>query len=262
MFLFLRNIPIHAMKIPAPHFLLFSESHPKSDRGDWRFVLQSVDGLDKIEAADVEPRMQGERLELLTVVRGLEALEQPSRVTIVTPSKYVSRGILNSLEEWRANDWHWESFGQMVPVKNQDLWRRIDRAMAFHHVECRAWRFEGVTDDFQSPEPQPIVRAVTQPAEPQPAASQPIVPVELQRRKRAKQAADEKAPVLPTQPQWKSSPQDVARKPQRRLTISRVRRKCLRLSLMVQRRSGQAMENFYHSLAEFGTGLLPKPWLE
>ncbi len=130
------------MKAAAPHYLLFSESCRKNRQGEWRFVLQSLEGGDQLEAADAEPEARGERLELLAVVRGLEALEQPSRVTLVTPSKYVQRGLTYGLSEWRAQDWQWEHFGEMVPVKNRDLWQRIDRALRFHELECRTWRFD------------------------------------------------------------------------------------------------------------------------
>ena len=128
------------MSVPAPHFLLFSESRRRSAKSppcDWRFILQSLDGSSRLEATDAEPAVGGERLELLAVVRGLEALEQPSRVTLVTPSKYVSRGLSNGLADWRENDWNWEHHGQMVPIKNRDLWQRLDRALAFHRVQCR-----------------------------------------------------------------------------------------------------------------------------
>jgi ribonuclease HI len=139
-----------AMKAATPHYLLFSESCRQSDQSQWRFVLQSIDGSQQFEAADDEPDVQGERLELLAVVRGLEALEQPSRVTLVTPSKYVNRGLTYGLDEWRANDWHWEHYGEMVPVKNRDLWQRVDKALEFHQLECRTWRFDlphGAADD-------------------------------------------------------------------------------------------------------------------
>jgi len=130
------------MKASAPHFLLFSESSRKDPHGEWRFVLQSIDGTEQFEAADAEPEAKGERLELLAVVRGLEALPRPARVTLVTPSKYVNRGLAYGLKEWRANGWQWEHFGEMVPIKNRDLWQRVDRALAFHRLECRAWRFD------------------------------------------------------------------------------------------------------------------------
>jgi ribonuclease HI len=141
------------MKAATPHYLLFSESCRIERQGQWRFVLQSIDGGQPFEAADEEPDVQGERLELLAVVRGLEALEQPSRVTLVTPSKYVNRGLTYGLEEWRANDWQWEHFGEMVPVKNRDLWQRVDRALADHDLECRTWRFDlphGSADALQT----------------------------------------------------------------------------------------------------------------
>jgi ribonuclease HI len=138
------------MKAATPHYLLFSESCRQSEQSQWRFVLQTIDGSQQFEAADDEPDVQGERLELLAVVRGLEALGQPSRVTLVTPSKYVNRGLTYGLDEWRANDWQWEHYGEMVPVKNRDLWQRVDRALAYHQLECRTWRFDlphGAGDD-------------------------------------------------------------------------------------------------------------------
>jgi len=135
-------LKLSPMKAATPHYLLFSESCRKSSQGQWRFVLQSVDGAEQLEAADDEPNTHGERLELLAVVRGLEALEQPSRVTLVTPSKYVNRGLMYGMQEWRANDWQWEHYGEMVPVKNRDLWQRVDKALTFHQLDCRTWRFD------------------------------------------------------------------------------------------------------------------------
>lgn len=160
------------MKASAPHYLLFSESRLRRARthshtasaprvAEWRFVLEAVDDSARFEAADEEPDAEPERLELLAVVRGLEALNQPSRVTLVTPSRYVSRGFRFGLNDWRENDWQWERFGIMAPIKNGDLWRRVDRAMRYHRVECRTWRFD-------LPETHPRVRA---PAMGRPSAS-------------------------------------------------------------------------------------------
>ena len=128
-------------------------------------MLQSIDGAEQFEAADAEPEIHGERLELLAVVRGLEALPQPSRVTLVTPSKYVNRGLTYGLQEWRANDWQWEHFGQMVPVKNRDLWQRIDRALRFHDLDCRTWRFDlpqnPAADEARGPfDPAPAMQLI------------------------------------------------------------------------------------------------------
>ena len=141
------------MSIPAPHFLLFSEARGKKRQGQWRFVLQAADGSATLEASDAEPDARGERLELLAVIRGLEALDQPSHVTLFTPSKYVSRGIAYGLEEWRRNDWTWECFGEMVPVKNRDLWQRLDQALNYHTIEFRVRRpVDGQSD------PEPVIQ--------------------------------------------------------------------------------------------------------
>ena len=115
------------MNIPTPHFFLFSQANRGNNRDEWTFVLKAADGSATLRAADAEPDAHGERLELLAVVRGLEALDQPSRVTLVTPSRYVKGGINYGLPEWGRNGWKWEHFGEMVPVKNRDLWQRLDR---------------------------------------------------------------------------------------------------------------------------------------
>jgi ribonuclease HI len=130
------------VNVSAPHYLLISETGRSLDGGRWRFMLRAADGSQQIDVADVEPEVLGERLDLLTIVRALESLDQPSRVTLLDCSPYVRRGMQYGLSEWRRNGWRWECFGQMVPVKNGDLWQRIDRALRFHDVECRSWRLD------------------------------------------------------------------------------------------------------------------------
>lgn len=126
------------MKAPTPHYLLFSETGCESDPGRWRFVIRAAGSLDEFEASDREPETRGERLELLTVVRALESLDQPSRVTLMTPGNYVRHGVRFGLPEWRNSGWEWEYFGQMTPIKHCDLWQRLDRLLAFHQVDfCR-----------------------------------------------------------------------------------------------------------------------------
>ena len=144
----------------APHYLLIAESFTDPARGSggrWRFVLEQIGGSQRIEAANDEPMMGGERLALLAVVRGLEALEQPSRVTLITPSRHVGNGLRRGLDIWRENDWCWERFGEMTPIKHRDLWQRIDRAMLFHQVECRVWNLERLRQESQTPSlPEPL----------------------------------------------------------------------------------------------------------
>jgi ribonuclease HI len=129
------------------HYLLFSEARFDGATGSWRFVLSEVGGSENLAAADVEPITCRERLELLAVVRGLEAIDRPARVTLVTNSRYVNRGLKHGLTDWRACHWQWERFGQLVPVRDGDLWRRVDRALQFHEMDCRLWHFDTQLDD-------------------------------------------------------------------------------------------------------------------
>jgi ribonuclease HI len=150
------------MSVPAPHFLLKPQAAVRSaaggsggddygPAGQWRFVLQTADGETCLEAEDDEPESSPERLELLAIVRGLEAIDEPARVTLVSARRSISRGLRHGLAQWRESDWQWERYGKLTPVKNSDLWRRIDRAMSIHTVECR--EPAGATDDLAPPLP-------------------------------------------------------------------------------------------------------------
>jgi ribonuclease HI len=146
------------MSVPAPHFLLYSQaalaSRDDSPTGRWRFVLRRPGSEESLEAADEEPETSSERLELLAIIRGLEALGERSRVTLVAPSRYVQRGLEFGLSQWRESDWQWERYGRMTPVKNSDLWRRLARLVEIHTVQCRPGRLNQA-DDLAPARPRP-----------------------------------------------------------------------------------------------------------
>jgi ribonuclease HI len=128
------------MQAPAPHYLLLTDSIVRTCQSqEWRFVLQATGGGERIVASDTEVDADNVRLALLAVVRGLEALDGPSRVTLVVANRSVRRGIRRDLAQWRERGWQWERFGQMVPIRDLDLWQRVDRALAIHQVDCFAW---------------------------------------------------------------------------------------------------------------------------
>lgn len=128
------------MQANRPHYLLFTDSVGRNcSVREWRFVLQPTSGGERVAAADVEPDADGMRLDLLAVVRGLEALDGPSLVTLLVANRFVRRGIRRDLAQWRANGWRWERFGKLVPIRDLDLWQRIDRALSIHQVQCFAW---------------------------------------------------------------------------------------------------------------------------
>ena len=145
----------------VPRYLLYVESDSvmvnqdvcrddclHTDRiGQWRFILESLDGLGRLEAADEEPDTWGPRLALLATVRGVEALEQPSRVTLIARSRYLNDRLSRLTEsatelsaQWELNPWH-------DRYQNADLWQRVEAALGYHNVECRNWRLDGAHDN-------------------------------------------------------------------------------------------------------------------
>jgi ribonuclease HI len=131
------------MPTSRAQYLLFTEASIQNDgSGQWRFMLEQIGSSERFAASDVESWRRLERLELLAVVRGLEALDAPARVTLVTRSRYVSRGLRCGLDEWRSNDWHWERFGEWTLVRDADLWQRVDVTLQYHLLQCRLWQFD------------------------------------------------------------------------------------------------------------------------
>lgn len=74
------------------------------------------------------------RMELMAAIQALEALKEPCRVTLYTDSNYVRSGITEWLKGWKAKGWR---TADKKPVKNQDLWQRLDAAAAKHQVDWR-----------------------------------------------------------------------------------------------------------------------------
>jgi ribonuclease HI len=134
------------MQATIDHFLLYTEAtRSEGSTPHWKFTLQSVGGHEQLSADDSELNSRASRLELLAVVRGLEAINRPARVTLVTGSRYVSRGIRRQLSQWRDDNWQWERFGEMVPIRDKDLWQRVDHALQYHQVECCDWQADDRT---------------------------------------------------------------------------------------------------------------------
>ena len=117
-------------------YLLVCESSASNlNDGVWRFTLENADGTPVFSAEDHELGDLN-RLTLLAAVRGLEAIEGASSVTLISNNRYLIRSLSDSLPRWRQNDFTWEHFGHRVDVQHADLWRRIDQALDIHRVEA------------------------------------------------------------------------------------------------------------------------------
>jgi ribonuclease HI len=107
--------------------------------GYWQFLLTAPEQAYRLEVRDCEAGMDPQRCQLLAILRGLEAIPHRAEVTLVTDSRYVQQGLRHGLGQWRENDWKWEHFGRMVPVKHGDLWQRIDHVLQFHSLRSIEW---------------------------------------------------------------------------------------------------------------------------
>ncbi|HQU16436.1 MAG: ribonuclease HI [Chromatiales bacterium 21-64-14] len=78
-----------------------------------------------------EAQTTNNRMELMAAIQALEALKRPCQVRVTTDSEYVRKGVTEWLPQWKRRDW--KTAGRK-PVKNADLWRRLDAAAAAHQV--------------------------------------------------------------------------------------------------------------------------------
>ena len=99
--------------------------------GGWGALLQA--GATEKELWGGEPNTTNNRMELTAVIRALEALKRPVAVRIHTDSQYVQKGISQWIHNWKKNGWRTKN---KKPVKNADLWQRLDILSSQHDV---AW---------------------------------------------------------------------------------------------------------------------------
>ena len=98
--------------------------------GGWGTILRYR--AEQRELSGGEPETTNNRMELMAAIAGLEALKRASKVQITTDSTYVKDGITRWIHGWKKNGW---KTAAKKPVKNQDLWQRLDAALASHEVE-------------------------------------------------------------------------------------------------------------------------------
>jgi ribonuclease HI len=100
--------------------------------GGWGAVL--IHGGREKEICGGEPETTNNRMELMAAIQALEALKKPCKVELHTDSQYVRNGITQWMHGWKARGW---KTADKKPVKNEDLWRRLDEARLRHEVDWR-----------------------------------------------------------------------------------------------------------------------------
>ena len=100
--------------------------------GGWGAVLQFGDREKELFGG--EPATTNNRMEMMAAIQALEALTRPCKVELHTDSTYVQKGIHEWIHAWKKRGW---KTADKKPVKNEDLWRRLDEARLRHEVDWR-----------------------------------------------------------------------------------------------------------------------------
>lgn len=102
--------------------------------GGWGVVLEAVRDGEVLKSRELSGGQLGatnNRMELTAAIVALESLDRPSEIAVVTDSAYVKNGISQWIRDWKRDGW---KTADGKPVKNADLWRRLDRAQSRHRV--------------------------------------------------------------------------------------------------------------------------------
>jgi ribonuclease HI len=100
--------------------------------GGWAALLRFKD-VEK-ELVGSEPMTTNNRMEMMAVIAGLNALKRDCTVTVYTDSQYVQKGITQWLPQWKRRNW---KTADKKPVKNADLWQLLDQACGAHALTWR-----------------------------------------------------------------------------------------------------------------------------
>ena len=101
--------------------------------GGWGAILIAANGTEKTFCGG-DLATTNNRMELMAAIQALEALKKPCKVELHTDSQYVMKGITEWVHGWKARGW---KTAAKDPVKNEDLWRRLDEARGRHDVDWR-----------------------------------------------------------------------------------------------------------------------------
>ncbi len=116
-----------------PRVLLFTDGACQGNPGPggWAYILRHPASGSEREGSGGEADTTNNRMELRAVIEGLSALTRPSVVELTSDSQYVLKGLKEWMANWKKNGW---KTSDKKPVKNQDLWVRLDELRAAHTV--------------------------------------------------------------------------------------------------------------------------------
>ena len=103
--------------------------------GGWAYLMRHLPSGKEIEMSGANELTTNNQMELEAVVQGLAALKRSCHVELFTDSTYVGKGMTEWMPKWKRNNWKRNDNGKLVPVKNQELWARLDEQLQRHQVK-------------------------------------------------------------------------------------------------------------------------------
>jgi ribonuclease HI len=102
--------------------------------GGWAFILRCPKTGKEMQKADGVAEATNNQMELMALIRGLETLKEPCEVTLHADSTYVGQGVTQWMAGWKRNGWQRKANGKSVPLKNAELWKRLDELLQLHRI--------------------------------------------------------------------------------------------------------------------------------
>ena len=115
----------------TPQVVIYSDGACSGNPGPGGWGAVMISGEHVRDICGGEPATTNNRMELMAAIQALEALKKPCKVELHTDSQYVMKGISEWIHGWKRRGW---KTADNKPVKNDDLWRRLDTARARHDV--------------------------------------------------------------------------------------------------------------------------------
>jgi len=113
------------------HIIIYTDGACRGNPGPggWGVLLRY--GSHEKTLAGYEAHTTNNRMELMAAIQGLAALQQPCKIDLYTDSQYLQKGISEWLATWKRRGW---KKSDKQPIKNQDLWERLDQEVIRHHI--------------------------------------------------------------------------------------------------------------------------------
>ena len=102
--------------------------------GGWAFILRHVTTGKTMEKTGATLQTTNNQMELQALIEGLQSLQRPTRVHVVTDSTYLKQGLTEWIQNWKRRGWKRKTSNGLKPVKNVEQWKQLDELTEIHQL--------------------------------------------------------------------------------------------------------------------------------